>query len=267
MGEVNAVNVIVNAFIFLVTGSAAWNVNEIMAYLNPNRLEGSFFDIRDSSLAYPRRNTLPLAMMVKVIIGSSLAVLALGELSSVLRGKYSLKTALYNFIRVYGLFVYGWFIHTLWVMTTKGVLVTPRPHFIESCKPDMSKVTGSDSLVPLSVCTANEKTMKDATGSFPSGHAAIACYACFFWLFYAQTKLPSNTPKMVTAFLQGVTLMVSFLSSVTRIVDNRHSWSDVIVGVIFGVLLAVWMANLSGTLPKFVKPTKEQPPAARLKTD
>ncbi|XP_077979239.1 phospholipid phosphatase 1-like [Glandiceps talaboti] len=271
MGEIQPVNVALNALIFAATAYVAWNIDALMLEVNPDRLKDGMFNINDPTLAYPSRKTLPLSWLTPVLGWSAVIVLAIGELSSVLRGKYSLKTAIYHFVRLYVTFLFGWCIHRIWVMTTKGLLVSPRPSFLESCKPDPTKVIASQHLQSYEVCT-NQKGLKDATGTFPSGHAAIAYYVCYFLMFYIQTKLPHNTPKLVPALLQITATMIPFFASLTRIVDNRHFWGDVIAGILFGVILGVWIANVCGLLPKGVAGTVQKNsgtkgPVGRQKTE
>lgn len=52
-----------------------------------------------------------------------------------------------------------------------GVL---RPHFLEVCKPDLSRLNCSSGFIVHYVCTGNSKVIKEARLSFPSAHASLA---------------------------------------------------------------------------------------------
>ncbi|XP_002741585.1 phospholipid phosphatase 1-like [Saccoglossus kowalevskii] len=247
----------VNLLIFSATAYLSWHIECVVQYFVPDRHKDAMFDIKDASLYYPARSTLPLTMLVQAVAVTSFVVLALGELTCVLCGKYSLKHGLFNFYYLYGAFLFGWCFHRIFVMVTKGMLVSPRPSFLESCQPDMSKISSQDLLVSFDKCS-NQKSLKDASGAFPSGHSALIYYECCFLMFYIDNKLPENTPKLLKGLLQAVLFLVPFFVSLTRIVDNRHWWSDVIAGILLGVILAIWVANICGLFRKHTgKPPKK----------
>nr|XP_027209885.1 phospholipid phosphatase 3-like [Penaeus vannamei] len=96
-----------------------------------------------------------------------------------------------------------------------------RPHFIAICKPDWSKINCSEPYVDPIPCTSDDAhRMKEARLSFPSGHAS---FSAFYHDIFCVQK-----PQVVRPFLQFVCLMMTFYTTISRISDYKHHWSDVL---------------------------------------
>ncbi|KAF4519083.1 hypothetical protein B566_EDAN001675 [Ephemera danica] len=120
-------------------------------------------------------------------------------------------------------------VFTLLIVDVAKVIVgEPRPHFLDSCKPDVAldaaacKAAASPSgYVENFKCTNEELSsyvVNDSTRSFPSGHAAVGVYGALF--------------------LISLCVVWAMVCSFTRISDHRHHAHDVAVGAFIGALVA-----------------------------
>ncbi|ORX91259.1 acid phosphatase/Vanadium-dependent haloperoxidase [Basidiobolus meristosporus CBS 931.73] len=123
-----------------------------------------------------------------------------------------------------------------------------RPHFLEVCKPDLSKLAGSGAgegfgqiYYDRAICTGDPTEINDALQSFPSGHSNAAWAGLLFLFYYlnANLKLYSNrrTPywKLLVVTLP---VLIALLLSLSRLVDYTHHWYDIFVGGIIGCVYA-----------------------------
>ncbi|KAJ3288851.1 hypothetical protein HK104_007912 [Borealophlyctis nickersoniae] len=124
-----------------------------------------------------------------------------------------------------------------------------RPHFLDVCQPDMSKVAAMGQgfkglYVDRSVCTnPDTHRINDAMESFPSGHSNAAWASLLFLFFYlnAKVKLFSNrSPSFWKLILVILPLLFATLISLSRLLDHTHHWYDILSGAIIGALMAVF---------------------------
>ncbi|HAA56592.1 MAG TPA: hypothetical protein DCE42_17645 [Myxococcales bacterium] len=101
-----------------------------------------------------------------------------------------------------------------------------RPDFIARCQPDSQ----------LS-CTGDPELIRTGRRSFPSGHSSAAFAGGMFLSLYLWGKLQPLSARgtfwkllLSLSPLFGATMM-----GVSRIVDNRHHWEDVLVGAFIGM--------------------------------
>jgi phosphatidate phosphatase len=87
-------------------------------------------------------------------------------------------------------------------------------------------------------------SMRDASRSFPSGHASITTYASLFMIWYLQCRLPRLQSLFLVPFFQAVLVLWVSLCSVSRVTDHRHHWTDVIGGIILGAAFAIYTCHI-----------------------
>jgi len=132
----------------------------------------------------------------------------------------------------------------------KTVVAEPRPHFLDTCKPDWEKIdcTQNKGYVQFSssICTASEeqtlgRTLMDAMRSFPSGHAQLSSFTAIFAIIYLQRRLSPSRPqvKVLKRVLQLAFVAFAVAASATRVSDRRHHWWDVAAGCAFGAVSAL----------------------------
>lgn len=115
-----------------------------------------------------------------------------------------------------------------------------RPHFLETCKPDMMLNCTLGTFVSDYTCTnkeANWYQITDASMSFFSGHAATCVYSCFFIIWYIQRRTKGESIFLIP-FIQATLVCLGYYGSISRVFDHRHHWYDVLTGAIAGVITA-----------------------------
>lgn len=127
---------------------------------------------------------------------------------------------------------------------TQFVKVTvgrPRPDLISRCQP----VTGSaDPLWGLStvdVCTQTvSRILEDGWRSFPSGHSSMSFAGLGFLALYLVGKLHLFDTRgyVFKAWISITPLAGALFVAVSRTMDYRHHWQDVVTGSSLGFLLA-----------------------------
>ncbi|KAL6876198.1 phosphatidic acid phosphatase type 2/haloperoxidase [Trichoderma longibrachiatum] len=124
-----------------------------------------------------------------------------------------------------------------------------RPHFLDVCKPDLSRVTtsGLDRVgyqqiyFTRDICTGDPDQIDDSLESFPSGHTTAAFAGFVYLSLYLNAKLKvfaNYHPAMwkliaVWAPVLGATLIGGALT-----IDEFHNWYDVFAGAVIGTVMA-----------------------------
>lgn len=120
-----------------------------------------------------------------------------------------------------------------------------RPHFIEACQPDWSRINCSNhQYVADYVClTNNLGTLNEARQSFPSGHASFGAFCACFAVIYLQKRaswpLSPSTGRLIRPLIQYALIVAAFAAGLTRIADNQHHAMDVALGFGLGVVTAL----------------------------
>lgn len=131
-----------------------------------------------------------------------------------------------------------------WAFTTaiKNTVGRPRPDFIDRCQPSSDAANSVIGLSDESICTTplDSKLLMDGFRSFPSGHASTAWCGLGFLSLYLAGKFHLFDQKGHTfkAWLVLSPLLGAALISISRTMDYRHHWQDVLVGGLLGMLIA-----------------------------
>ena len=67
----------------------------------------------------------------------------------------------------------------------------------------------------------------------------IIAYAVTFTILYMEAKIHFPHSKFLKFFLQLLVAQLGILCSLSRVSDYKHHWSDVLAGLLLGVLIAV----------------------------
>jgi len=131
-----------------------------------------------------------------------------------------------------------------------------RPHFLDTCQPislncsypgqfisyheiECSKDNSAGGGVP--------RAITDAMRSFPSGHAQLSTYTAMVMVMYVQQRIGTKYSYLWKHLLQMAFICFALICSISRIIDKRHHWWDVlagmIIGILFGYTTVVWHAN------------------------
>ncbi|KAF9500500.1 PAP2-domain-containing protein [Pleurotus eryngii] len=194
------------------------------------------FDINDTDIQYPFEGSEVVpTILLGVVILSGYVIMGIGNLAF-LRSWWDLHHSMLG--ASVALFFTG--------SITQAVRITvgrPRPDFISRCLPregtENAKPFG---LVDISVCTADTTSLffKEGARSFFSGHASLTAASLGFASLYLAGKLHVFNKKGHTTkvWLVFTPLFGSIFVSITRLMDHRHHWEDVTVGMLVGLLFA-----------------------------
>ncbi|KAJ1659717.1 hypothetical protein IWQ61_001241 [Dispira simplex] len=136
---------------------------------------------------------------------------------------------------------------TLTIMITHTLKITAgrlRPDFISRCKLDLSDGIPKDPELGLStmqLCTqTNEKLLRDGMKSFPSGHSSLSFAGLFYVSLFLAGKLHIHDRKghTIKSFMVILPILGAAWVAVSRTVDYRHHWQDVVVGSLIGIACA-----------------------------
>lgn len=117
----------------------------------------------------------------------------------------------------------------------------PRPDLIDRCQPPPDAVDPTFGLSVFNICTqTNNAILRDGFRSFPSGHSSLSFAGLGFLSFYIAGKLHLFDRKghAGKAWVSLFPFAGAALVAISRTMDYRHHWHDVLVGSILGTVLA-----------------------------
>lgn len=147
----------------------------------------------------------------------------------------------------------------IFMSAVKFFTVAHRPHFFDTCKPNTMFNCTIGSYVEDFKCTNTEEVrwkVYDASWSFFSGHASAIVFSSFFVIWFVKLlwfsknmlrkfliiryieKRMKNNSIFFVLFLQTSLACLSFYGAISRVIDNRHHWWDVLAGGIVGLITA-----------------------------
>lgn len=120
-----------------------------------------------------------------------------------------------------------------------------RPHLIDVCQPDIQKppafVVANILYYKSSVCSGDDKVIREAFQSFPSGHSTVAFAGFGFlslWLFAAQ-RYHANAAIQDSCLVYFIFVFWPLLAATVMAglltIDHYHHASDIIAGSFIGI--------------------------------
>ncbi|XP_036062798.1 phospholipid phosphatase 1 isoform X3 [Onychomys torridus] len=117
-----------------------------------------------------------------------------------------------------------------------------RPHFLAVCDLDWSQINCSDGYIENYVCRGNEDKVREGRLSFYSGHSSFSMYCMLFTALYLQARMKGDWARLLRPTLQFGLVALSIYVGLSRVSDYKHHWSDVMVGLIQGAVVAILVA-------------------------
>lgn len=117
----------------------------------------------------------------------------------------------------------------------------PRPDVISRCKPLSGVVNPEYGLVSSAICTETDiQKLRDGWRSFPSGHSSLSFAGLGFLAFYVAGKMHlfDHRGHTAKAWISLAPLAGAALVAVSRTMDYRHHWQDVLTGSALGLASA-----------------------------
>ncbi|KAH7908222.1 PAP2-domain-containing protein [Hygrophoropsis aurantiaca] len=125
--------------------------------------------------------------------------------------------------------------------TVKVTVGRPRPDAISRCQPFPGSADPVLGLSTVAICTqTNMAMLEDGWRSFPSGHSSMSFAGLGFLSFYLAGKLHmfDRRGHASKAWLALTPLTGASLVAISRTMDYRHHWEDVLTGSVLGLVLA-----------------------------
>ncbi|CAG5861409.1 unnamed protein product [Menidia menidia] len=193
----------------------------------------------DESIKYPLKpDTITHVMFAAVTISCIVIIISSGEAYLVYSKRvYSnsdfnqYAAALY---KVVGTFLFGGVVSQSLTDLAKYTIGRPRPNFLAVCAP--KACTG---YVPVINCTGSLADVTESRLSFYSGHSSFGMYCMLFLALYVQARLSAKWARLLRPTVQFFLVAFAVYVGYTRVSDYKHHWSDVLVGLLQGALVAI----------------------------
>ncbi|KIJ44096.1 hypothetical protein M422DRAFT_30621 [Sphaerobolus stellatus SS14] len=118
----------------------------------------------------------------------------------------------------------------------------PRPDVIDRCQPIAGAMNNAVfGLVNATICTQTDSSkLNDGFRSFPSGHSSLSFAGLGFLFFYLAGKLHlfDKRGHTLKAWIAPIPLVGAALVAISRTMDYRHHWHDVLIGGLLGFILS-----------------------------
>lgn len=150
-------------------------------------------------------------------------------------------------------FLFGHFAEQLLKNLGKQTIGRLRPHFFDVCRPQLEdggfcsdaahRLGGVYHTVYTCQTTISHATadmLRDVHVSFPSGHSSMAFYGLLFLALHLQ-RIRIACPLGATLLPHLCQLLLVGLASfigLSRVMDYKHHWSDVVAGSLLGASVA-----------------------------
>ena len=148
-----------------------------------------------------------------------------------------------------GSFFFGLLVVQFLTNLAKYTIGRLRPHYIDVCKPlfTTTNLTRIDCKVKEYfvyevdyICmNVNTQRFHDAHLSFPSGHASTSVYTMIFLIFYIKYTWNCRKMGLLTPFVQIVLFSIAFFTCLTRVVDHKHHFTDILAGSVLGLVFSI----------------------------
>ncbi|XP_073536445.1 phospholipid phosphatase 1 isoform X2 [Phyllobates terribilis] len=203
------------------------------------------FFCNDDSIQYPyKEDTISYQLLAAIMIPLTIVIIILGEVLSVfykclqsngfVRNHY--VATIYKAI---GTFIFGAAVNQSLTDIAKYTIGRLRPHFLDVCKPDWTKINCSAGYIENFVCLGDPVKSSEARLSFYSGHSSFSMYCMLFLALYLQARMRGHWARLLRPTLQFALVAVSIYVGLSRVSDYKHHWSDVLTGLIQGAIVAV----------------------------
>ncbi|KAF9052461.1 PAP2-domain-containing protein [Hymenopellis radicata] len=151
---------------------------------------------------------------------------------------------------------------------TKITVGRPRPDIVDRCQPPPGSVDPVFGLSNWTICTQIDNAiLRDGFRSFPSGHSSLSFAGLGFLSFYLAGKLHLFDTRGRTgkAWLALTPFAGASLVAISRSMDYRHHWHDILVGSILGTVMAYFAYRQY--YPSLASELSHRPYSPRIKRD
>lgn len=151
---------------------------------------------------------------------------------------------------------------------TKITVGRPRPDLLARCMPIPSSSNTTFGLSSDAICTNTDTAiMIDGWRSFPSGHSSLSHAGLGFLSYYLAGKMHLFDTRGHThkAWISVAPIFGAILVAVSRTMDYRHHWEDVVAGSILGLVVSYFAYRQY--FPSLSSPTSHKPHPPRVRRE
>lgn len=193
----------------------------------------------DKSISYPyKRDTISHGTMAAVTIICSIVIITTGEAYLVYKKRLHSNSQFNNYLsalyKIVGTFLFGAAVSQSLTDLAKFTIGRPRPNFLAVCAP-----TVCNGYMLQINCTGNPRNVTESRLSFYSGHSSFGMYCMLFLSLYVHARVQGKWTRLVRPTIQFFLVTYALYVGYTRVSDYKHHWSDVLVGLLQGTLIAV----------------------------
>ncbi|KAK0139848.1 Phospholipid phosphatase 1 [Merluccius polli] len=201
------------------------------------------FFCNDDSIRFPlKEDTISYQLLGGVMIPFTLIVIVCGECLSVYMSCIKKPEALGS-QRLPGVHLQKRGLLQSLTDIAKATIGRLRPHFLAACKPVWDQINcKSGGYIENFTCTGDAERVDEARLSFYSGHSSFSMYCMLFLVLYIQARLKSEWARLLRPTIQFFLLATAVYVGLSRVSDYMHHWSDVLVGLVQGAVMAVLTA-------------------------
>ncbi|XP_038571938.1 phospholipid phosphatase 2b isoform X1 [Micropterus salmoides] len=193
----------------------------------------------DESIMYPlKQDTITHGMLAAVTISCTIIIISSGEAYLVYSKRIYSNSDFNQYVaalyKVVGTFLFGAAVSQSLTDLAKFTIGRPRPNFMAVCAPTVC--TG---YVQVINCTGKLQDVTESRLSFYSGHSSFGMYCMLFLALYVQARLAAKWARLLRPTIQFFLVAFAVYVGYTRVSDYKHHWSDVLVGLLQGALVAM----------------------------
>ncbi|XP_067086657.1 phospholipid phosphatase 2b [Osmerus mordax] len=193
----------------------------------------------DETIQYPLKpDTITHGTLAVVTISCTVVIISCGEAYLVYSKRIYSNSDFNQYVsalyKVLGTFLFGAAVSQSLTDLAKFTIGRPRPNFMAVCAPKACKgyVLGIN-------CTGPSHAVTESRLSFYSGHSSFGMYCMLFLALYVQARLAAKWARLLRPTIQFFLVAFAVYVGYTRVSDYKHHWSDVLVGLLQGALVAV----------------------------
>ncbi|XP_008571318.1 PREDICTED: lipid phosphate phosphohydrolase 1 [Galeopterus variegatus] len=205
------------------------------------------FFCKDNSINYPYHDsTVTSTVLIIVGVGLPISSMILGETlcvyfnflhsNSFIRNNY-----IATIYKAIGTFLFGAAASQSLTDIAKYSIGRLRPHFLDVCDPDWSKINCSDGYIENYICRGNAEKVKEGS-SVTCNNGRVNMLNFKVLKLYLQARMKGDWARLLRPTLQFGLVAVSIYVGLSRVSDYKHHWSDVLTGLIQGALVAILVA-------------------------
>ncbi|XP_015231722.1 PREDICTED: lipid phosphate phosphohydrolase 2-like [Cyprinodon variegatus] len=216
----------------------------------------------DESIMYPLKpDTITHTMMAVITICFTVVIISSGEAYLVYKRMVYSNSSFNQYVaalyKVVGTFLFGATVSQSLTDIAKFTIGRPRPNFMAVCAPKVC--TGY--MLEIN-CTGHLHDVTESRLSFYSGHSSFGMYCTLFLALYVQARLVAKWARLLRPTIQFFLVAFAVYVGYTRVSDYKHHWSDVLVGLLQGALVAILNVRYVSDFFKERHPRCPRPDAA-----